>query len=100
MVRNNVEVMLRLVICPMTAAVHAWNGDFKGDAANALINKITDLLSPTTHAYARATCIVNSSGTGKSRMVDVVSTKIITVPMCLRKHGSQGATVHPVKFPS
>ena len=101
MVRNNLEVILRLVTCPMTAAVDSWNGDFKGDAADALLNMITDMLSPANQAYARAARIVNSSGTGKSRMVDEVSTQIITVPMCLRRHGSQGATVHPIfKFPS
>ena len=89
-VRNNLEVTLRLVTCPMTAAVRAWNTGFKGDAADALRNTITDLLNPTTKPYARATCIINSSGTGKSRMVDEISMFIITVPMCLRSRGSQG----------
>jgi len=90
-VRNNLEVIvLRLVTCPMTATVHAWNIDFKGDAAKALLNTIRDLLSPMAKTCARATCIINSSGTGKSRMVDEISTCIITVPMCLRPHGSQG----------
>lgn len=99
-VRNNLQAMLRLVTGPMTAAVHAWNSDFKGDAANALINIITDLLSPTNQAYARAMYIINSSGTGKSRMVDEISRTIITVPMCLRRRGSQGATIHPcLQFP-
>ena len=88
--RNNLEVTLRLVTCPMTASLHAWNIDFKGDAAKALLNTIRDLLSPMATPYARVTCIINSSGTGKSRMVDEISTRIITVPMCLRPHGSQG----------
>lgn len=92
MVCNNLEVTLCLVICPMTAAVHAWNSDFRGGAADALLSIITNLLSPQTETYARATCIINSSGTGKSRMVDELSVKIITVPMCLRRRGSQGIT--------
>jgi len=33
---------------------------------------------------------LNSSGTGKSRLVDEVSKSIITVPMCLRPEGSHG----------
>jgi hypothetical protein len=40
----------------------------------------------------RHTSIVNSSGTGKSRAVDQVAMDVITVPMCLRDDGSQGAT--------
>jgi hypothetical protein len=92
MVCNNLEVTLPLVTCTMTAAVHAWNSDFRGDAANALLNVIPNLLSPQFKTYARATCIINSSGTGKSRMVDQVSMTIITVPMCLRRHGSQGVS--------
>src|ERR1700679_2857562 len=90
MVRNNLEVTLCLVMRPMTAAVHAWSTDFKGNAANSLLKTITDLLSPMAKTYARTTCIINSSGTGKSRMVDEVSMLIIAVPMCLRPHGSQG----------
>jgi hypothetical protein len=36
------------------------------------------------------TCFVNSSGTGKSRIVHEVATKIITVPMCFRLEETQG----------
>lgn len=93
-VRSNFEVILRFVMCPMTAAVHAWKADFKGHASFALINTITDLLSPMAKGYARATCIINSSGTGKSRMVDEISMSIISVPMCLRPRGSQGYITH------
>jgi hypothetical protein len=42
--------------------------------------------------YTRHAPIVNSSGTGKSRMVDELATQIITVPMCLREAGTQGFT--------
>jgi hypothetical protein len=73
-----------------TASVRAWNTTFKGDAATALFNTISDLLNPKVVAYARSTCIINSSGTGKSRMVDELSMSIITLPMCLRSHGSHG----------
>jgi len=55
-----------------------------------LLATIASYLGKERHVYARATSIVNSSGTGKSRMVDEISTKIITVPMCLREDGSQG----------
>jgi hypothetical protein len=73
-----------------TATVRAWNTTFKGDAATVLFNTISDLLNPKVVAYARSTCIINSSGTGKSRMVDELSMSIITLSMCLRSHGSRG----------
>ena len=34
--------------------------------------------------------MVNSSGTGKSRVVHEAARKIITVPMCLRQRGTTG----------
>jgi hypothetical protein len=46
------------------------------------------------------TCIVNSLGTGKSRMVHEAATKIITVPMCLRIKGSQGFVSCAFRFSS
>lgn len=96
MLRNNLEVTLHLVTCPMTASMHAWNSNFRGDAAKALLNMISNLLSPEIQSYARAPYIINSSGTGKSRMVDEVSKSIITVPICLRRVVDVGAKVfHP-----
>jgi hypothetical protein len=74
----------------MTATVRAWSGNFKGHAADALFSVISDLLNPNAMAYARATCIINSSGTGKSRSIDELSKRIITIPVCLRQEGSQG----------
>jgi len=68
-----------------TATLLAWNSEFKGDLAEVLFNSIADYLSKGRTPYARLTTIVNSSGTGKSRMVDQLGTQIITVPMCLRQ---------------
>ncbi|KAF8495544.1 hypothetical protein F5888DRAFT_1711816 [Russula emetica] len=84
------DQMLYATEASLHATLHAWNNEFKGDAANTLFNSISDLLNPRAVAYARATCIINSSGTGKSRMVDEISMSTITVPMCLRLRGSQG----------
>jgi hypothetical protein len=68
----------------------AWNSEFKGNAEMVLLETIADLLNKKRSPYARLTSIVNSSGTGKSRMVDQLGIKIITVPMCLRSAGTQG----------
>ncbi|KAF8333428.1 uncharacterized protein EI90DRAFT_3051997, partial [Cantharellus anzutake] len=62
----------------------AWNSTFQGGIANVLLESIADYLSKDRTSYVRLTSIVNSSGTGKSRMVDQLGKEIITVPMCLR----------------
>ncbi|KAF8339651.1 uncharacterized protein EI90DRAFT_3037372 [Cantharellus anzutake] len=68
------------------ATTLAWRGTFKGDLANVLLETIADCLSKdkVRTPYGGLSCIVNSSGTGKSRMVDQLGTEVITVPMCLR----------------
>ncbi|KAI0248394.1 hypothetical protein BJV78DRAFT_1354923 [Lactifluus subvellereus] len=71
------------------ATVRAWSSPFQGNAADVLLMTISDYLDKQRVVYARHTSIVNSSGTGKSRTVDQVARKIITVPMCLREDGSQ-----------
>ena len=75
---------------PIKATIEAWSSNFKGDAAAVLLATISDYLDKKRECYARLASIVNSSGTGKSRMVDQISTKIITVPMCLREDGTRG----------
>ena len=63
---------------------------FKGDLVGVLLETIADHLKKARTPYARLTSIVNSSGTGKSRMVDQLGREIITVPMCLRPKRSDG----------
>jgi|SRR6267142_414164 len=72
------------------AAVDAWGSKFEGNAADVLLATISSYLHSQRNVYARHTCIVNSSGTGKSRMVDELSRRVITVPMCFRKDEAQG----------
>jgi len=74
------------------AAINAWGSNFEGNAADVLLATISSYLNGQRVVYARHTCIVNSSGTGKSRMVDELSRKVITVPMCLREAGTKGST--------
>ncbi|KAF8494140.1 hypothetical protein F5888DRAFT_1848288 [Russula emetica] len=72
------------------ATKDAWGGKYKGDLADVLRETIADYLFKDRTPYARLTTVVNSSGTGKSRMVDQLGTEIITVPMCLRQGRRQG----------
>jgi hypothetical protein len=54
------------------------------------LDTIADYLSKDSAPYAMFTTIVNSSGTGKSRMVDQLGKDVIVVPMCLRQIKSSG----------
>jgi hypothetical protein len=67
------------------AVIKSWDATFRGNAADVLLMSIStsfDRLSDDV--YARFSSIVNSAGTGKSRMVNQVATKVVTIPMCLR----------------
>jgi hypothetical protein len=55
-----------------------------------LLQTISSYLDKKKSSYSRQAAIVNSSGTGKSRMVDQLAMQIITVPMCLRSDPSTG----------
>ena len=77
----------------MPATHRAWDSSFKGNAAAVLLEIIKTYLDRTREVYSRHTSIVNSSGTGKSRIVDENAYKIITIPMCLRD-GNKGFTLH------
>jgi hypothetical protein len=74
----------------MIAIIRAWDAPFKGDAADLLLKTIPMYLEEGRRLHAN---IVGSSGTGKSRMVDEVAKKIITVPICLRENGNRGFTL-------
>jgi hypothetical protein len=92
MVRSHVKVAARrLCQCSLIIAiVRAWDAPFKGVTADLLLESIPMYLKEGRRLHAN---IVNSSGTGKSRMVDEVAKKIITVPMCLRENGDRGFTL-------
>ncbi len=79
----------------MIALIDSWNATFRGSAADVLMMTISTYLDRRRDVYARYASMVNSSGTGKSRMVDEVATKIVTIPMCLREEGSTGSSFHP-----
>ncbi|KAF8260133.1 hypothetical protein EI94DRAFT_1812105 [Lactarius quietus] len=76
------------------ATLRSWNTAFSGDAADALFMTISSYLDKRRKdVYARFSTIVNSSGTGKSRMVDQVAIKVVTIPMCLR--GDERKSIPP-----
>lgn len=44
--------------------------------------------------YARMLPFIQSSGTGKSRMLDEAAKSIFTIPICLRAPGGNGKRLH------
>ena len=67
--------------------INAWLLEYLGDAHKVLLMAIDEIhgLQVQQH-YAKIVLIAQSSGTGKSRTVDKVSTIRILFPLCLREH--------------
>ena len=64
----------------------AWKMPFRGDNHTVLLQKINVMYEP--EAYRNICAIVQSSGTGKSRMVDELAKLVYTLPINIRRtHG-------------
>lgn len=78
-------------LTPFRAAiVEGWNSRFIGTAHVALamnIRKIYDdsINDPRNHKYTTHVSIIQSSGSGKSRLVDKVAETIFTIPFNIRE---------------
>ncbi|KAI0261148.1 hypothetical protein BC834DRAFT_490945 [Gloeopeniophorella convolvens] len=70
--------------------LESWDLQYQGNATHVLLDIISDYLRTDRNNYAPLASIINSSGTGKSRMIDELAKTIISVPMCLRDAGSKG----------
>ena len=82
---------LGILLTTFLATERSWNTKLKGSAVNLLLQTICTYLTKTKTSYAKCTTIVNSSGMGKSRTVDELSKRIITVPICLRADFTGGS---------
>jgi len=76
----------------------SWDRKFEGPAADVLLHTISIYLTKAPSGSVMCCLTVNSSGTGKSRMVDELSKRVITIPMCLRRRGSQGSAIQTFPF--
>ncbi|KAJ2923352.1 hypothetical protein H1R20_g13740, partial [Candolleomyces eurysporus] len=80
------------------ATVQSWRCDFQGTADETLFAVLQNYLKWTQELgdaegapYANLAPIVNSSGTGKSRVVDQLGRKhCFVIPLCLRRDDSDG----------
>lgn len=55
---------------------------YKGDAAETLRKILAGYMSVENH-YARYVLLTQSSGTGKSRMIDELAKTVLCIPICL-----------------
>ena len=76
----------------------SWDRKFEGPAADVLLHTISTYLTKEPSGSVMCSPIVNSSGTGKSRMVDELSKRVITIPMCLRGYDTNGSVIQNFPF--
>jgi hypothetical protein len=82
---DNHHILIRAV-----ALVKAWEGTYVGSAHELLLANINKYLNTdfkglsSRKAYWNQVAIVQSSGTGKSRMVHELSKLVFTIPLNLR----------------
>jgi hypothetical protein len=72
-----------------TAVEEAWNTEFKG-VGHQLFRAGLDQMNKDRgmKLYANFVPIVQSSGMGKSRLVDETAKSIFTIPFCLRSESN------------
>ncbi|KIM77883.1 hypothetical protein PILCRDRAFT_604604 [Piloderma croceum F 1598] len=79
--------------CPLELSA-AYNRPFLGNTAtdfvNSLLNTGDDIRHDSLPIYARAISILQSSGTGKSRLLTEVGKQTFTLPICLRNPNDPG----------
>ena len=77
----------------MLATKLSWTEEYVGKAWKMLHSKIQALEDPgdtVDEYYAPFFTLVQSSGMGKSRLIDEYSKRHIVIPLCLRSHKETG----------
>lgn len=75
-----------LIVPSVVATERSWNGPFRGEFHKLALNTISDFKSVTSNRgiYAYCTSVVQSSGMGKSRMMDEMAKYVVLIPVNLR----------------
>ncbi|KAF8548004.1 hypothetical protein OG21DRAFT_1489735 [Imleria badia] len=91
--------------CTKSAPELGWEGNYVGDATNALwahiqtwFNRSEDPQLALRYSYPKYSAIVQASGMGKSRTVDELSKFHFVIPVNLRQPGSSGIRHPPALF--
>jgi hypothetical protein len=77
-----------MVVLSSAATEKAWRAPFSGNAHQRLYDTMQRQWKSRDALYARYLAIVQSSGTGKSRMIDELSKEHLVIPINLRVAGS------------
>ena len=75
--------MRRDLLIVFLATENAWTTQYRGEAPEALWIRIKKAMNQPGR-YARYLAIVQSSGTGKSRMIEELSKKHLVIPVNLQ----------------
>lgn len=65
-----------------------WKDDYVGESDEALLQDLNAVSANVTNLYAKYMNVVQSSGTGKSKTIQQISTKVFTVPFVIREDGT------------
>ncbi len=71
------------VLTVLLAVEKSWQNDFRGNAAKSLLTILQNYRRDSGQFYARYVNIIQSSGTGKSRMTDEAGKDVILIPVNL-----------------
>jgi hypothetical protein len=88
---NHLGVVMCLKSLLSSAIERSWTTCFAGDSLNLLKKHVHDQMR-TTGMYARYNMIIQSSGMGKSRLLDEFSKHHFLIPINLRPEGSEGVS--------
>ena len=81
--------MRRGLLIVFLAIENAWITEYRGEAPAALWTRIKKAMQQAD-LYAKYLAIVQSSGTGKSRMIEELSKKHLVIPVNLRDSSESG----------
>ena len=84
--------MRRDLLILFLATENAWITQYRGKAPAALWAQIKMAMTQTNR-YARYLAIVQSSGTGKSRMIEELSKEHLVIPVNLRDSHETGLSL-------
>lgn len=91
------RLSMRLTLAPATEL--SWTADYRDEAANALHEILEGYLQPDYKRYTRVAPIIQSSGTGKSRMVDELGRRVVSIPLNVTTGSVYAWISLPVKRP-
>ena len=74
----------------MLVTKRSWNEQYVGQAWKILEEKVRDASKEDGFKYVRFFTLVQSSGMGKSRLIDEYSNHHIVIPLCLREDDETG----------